>query len=105
MTRLYKILRLIIVLLLAALALLIAASNTETVSVSLFPLPYELMMPKYLLMLAMLILGVAMGWLTTFSHTLRWRARWREQSRRTDALHNELSTLKLERLPEPRKHA
>ncbi|MBN8531756.1 MAG: LapA family protein [Alphaproteobacteria bacterium] len=96
MKRLYHILRLLIILPLAGFVLSLAVSNAETVNVSLYPLPYEVMLPKYLLMLGMTFFGFIIGWLVTLNSALRWRFVAREQSRKVDALHNELASLKAE---------
>lgn len=105
MKRLYQILRLLIILPLAAFVLSLAVSNAETVNVSLYPLPYEVMLPKYLLMLGMAFFGFILGWLATLNNALRWRFVAREQSRKTDALHNELSAIKAEQRDKLPKYA
>jgi uncharacterized integral membrane protein len=73
---------------------LIAVSNTQTVQLALWPLPHVVVMPVYLLVIALLLLGVltglSMGWWAARHH----RRRAREAGGEAARLERELGRLR-----------
>lgn len=67
------------------LGVLIAVSNVERVSLTLWPLPYSVMAPLYLLILGVLLLGVlaglGLGWWAGRHHRRRARKHGSEVAR------------------------
>lgn len=74
----------------AALVVVFAVSNREDVAVSLFPLPYEMLIPKFLLAVLSFVLGAVFSsvWLWVPFARLK-RARKRLQ-KRVETLEQEL---------------
>ncbi len=72
-------------LLFVLLGVLIAVSNTERTELALWPIPHTVVLPLYLLVLAMLLLGVlaglALGWWAGRHHRRHARGRRREVQR------------------------
>lgn len=80
-------------LLLTALLLLFAIVNHEFVAISLFPLPYEIEIPKFLLALACFGVGLLVGGIV-MSHKLGRALRlFKKSHERAMALENELKSL------------
>jgi uncharacterized integral membrane protein len=75
---------------------LIAVSNTQKTELALWPLPHTLLMPVYLLVLAVLLLGVlaglGIGWWAGRHHRRHARGRRREIQR----LESEIEALRTE---------
>ena len=67
------------------IGVLIAVSNTQPVQLALWPLPHTVVLPLYLLVVALLLLGVlaglTLGWWAARPHRRRARARLAEVSR------------------------
>jgi len=67
------------------LGVLIAVSNTERTELALWPIPHTVVLPLYLLVLAMLLLGVlvglGLGWWAGRHHRRHARGRRREVQR------------------------
>jgi len=67
------------------LGVLIAVSNTERTELSLWPIPHTVVLPLYLLVLAVLLLGVlaglGLGWWAGRPHRRNARGRRREVQR------------------------
>jgi uncharacterized integral membrane protein len=80
-----KILSRVVVLLLLLLGVLMAVSNTERVALSFWPLPYSVQAPLYLLIVAVLLLGVlvglGLGWWVGRHHRRRAREQGKEAAR------------------------
>lgn len=81
---------LFVVVVAAALALF-AASNRESVSLGLWPLPFLVELPLYLLVLAALAFGFVFGQLTAWVAGGRWRREVRRRRRYIAALERELN--------------
>jgi lipopolysaccharide assembly protein A len=80
-----------IVLIAAAVVSVFAASNREIVSLGLWPLPYAAEVPLYLLVLAALLLGTAIGVFVAWIRGSRRRRELRECRRQNTALARELA--------------
>jgi uncharacterized integral membrane protein len=80
-----KILSRVLFLLFILIGVLVAVSNTQTVQLALWPLPHMIVMPVYLLVIAMLMLGVlaglGMGWWAGRHHRRRAREAGGEAAR------------------------
>lgn len=80
-----RILSRVLVLLLLLLGILMAVSNTERVALSFWPLPYGVQAPLYLLIVAVLLLGVLIGlglaWWAGRHHRRRAREHGKEARR------------------------
>jgi uncharacterized integral membrane protein len=80
-----KILSRVLFLFFLLLGVLIAVSNTQRVALTLWPLPFDLAAPLYLLIIAVLFLGVlaglALGWWAGRHHRRRARAQGKEAAR------------------------
>lgn len=80
-----KILSRFLFLLFVLAAVLIAVSNPQAVQLALWPLPHLVVIPVYLLMIGLLLLGVlaglAVGWWTGRRHRRRARERGDEAAR------------------------
>jgi uncharacterized integral membrane protein len=75
----------------AALASLFAASNRETVSLGLWPLPYIAQAPLYLVVLVALFFGFATGAVAVWIKGCRRRRQLRDCRRHSEALAQELA--------------
>jgi len=89
-----KILSRVLFLLFVLLGVLIAVSNSQPVELALWPLPHQIVMPVYLLVAALLLLGVlaglALGWWGGRHH----RRRAREASADAARLGREMQRLR-----------
>ena len=89
-----KILSRVLFLLFILIGVLVAVSNTQLVQLTLWPLPHIIVMPVYLLVIAMLMLGVlaglSMGWWAGRHH----RRRAREAGGEAARLDREVARLK-----------
>jgi lipopolysaccharide assembly protein A len=79
------------VIIIAALVSLFAASNRETVSLGLWPLPYLAQAPLYLVVLVVLFFGFAIGAVAVWIKGLRRRRQLRDCRRQNEALARELA--------------
>jgi lipopolysaccharide assembly protein A len=70
---------------------LFAASNREAVSLGLWPLPFLVGLPLYLVVFAAVIAGFLVGALTTWAAGARRRRELRRCRRRNEALARELA--------------
>ena len=81
-----------LVVVLAGLVLaLFAASNRGAVSLGLWPLPFLVDVPLYLIVLGAVLLGFLLGELTAWIAAGRWRREARRRGRRIATLERELS--------------
>jgi uncharacterized integral membrane protein len=89
-----KILSRVLFLLFVLIGVLIAVSNTQPVQLALWPLPHELVMPVYLLVVVVLLLGVlaglGLGWWGGRHH----RRRARHARGEADRLEREVQRLR-----------
>jgi len=89
-----KILSRILFLVFILIGVLVAVSNTQLVQLALWPLPHIIVLPVYLLVIAMLMLGVlaglSMGWWAGRHH----RRRAREAGGEAARLDREVARLK-----------
>ena len=80
-----KVLSRLLLLLFVLVGVLIAVSNAQRVDLALWPLPYTVGMPLYLLVVALLLLGVlaglGLGWWAGRHHRRRARERASEVAR------------------------
>jgi len=80
-----------VVIAIAALVSLFAASNRETVSLGLWPLPFLAAAPLYLVVVVSLVFGFSIGAVAAWIRGLRRRRELRECRRRNNALARELA--------------
>ncbi len=99
-----KLLFWIVVILVAAVLALFAASNRETVSLALWPLSFVVELPLYLALLAFLLIGFVIGALTAWFAGRRRRRESRQRRRRIAALEKELVATQAQ-LPGPSEPA
>ena len=76
----------------AALLIPFALSNREPVSLGLWPLPFFVDLPLYLLVLSLLLAGFVIGAAATWIGGRRKRRELRRGRRRVEALERELTT-------------
>ncbi len=82
--------------LISACILLFTGNNYAAVTLSLFPLPYEIEMRVFLLVLLCFSLGVLTGGVAMSLRHAKGKRRLRERTRQMEALQNELDGLKSE---------
>jgi uncharacterized integral membrane protein len=77
----------------ALIAVDFAASNTQFVSLKIWPLspPYELELPLYLLVILFLFVGFFAGRIVAWIGGRRWRREAKERGQRIEALERELA--------------
>lgn len=80
-----------VVIIVAAVVALFAASNRETVSLGLWPLPFLAQAPLYLVVLAALVIGFAVGAFVLWARGRGRRRQLRECRRQNEALARELA--------------
>jgi len=89
-----KIVSRVLFLMFLLLAVLIAVSNSQLVELTLWPLPHQMVMPLYLMVVGLLLLGVlaglGIGWWVGRHHRRRARERGHEVAR----LEREVSRLR-----------
>jgi len=71
-----------------------AIANRQTVTVSLWPLPWEASLPLFLVLLAVLLLGLMAGGLIVWLGGHRYRATARQQTRSNVSLRRQVDDLK-----------
>jgi len=86
-----KLLFWIVVALVAAVLALFAASNRESITLGLWPLPFVLDVPLYLAILGALLIGFIVGVLAAWIAGHRRRREIRRRGRRIAALERELA--------------
>lgn len=80
--------------LVGALTILFAASNRETVDLTLWPLPFSLPAPVYAIALSAVAVGVVWGGLIGWFAAVRARRRARLETRRADNLEADMVLLR-----------
>jgi lipopolysaccharide assembly protein A len=76
--------------LVAVVLILFAASNRESVSIALWPLPDALELPLYLVLLGVLVFGFVAGELMGWIRSWRWKREARRNRERVAVLEREL---------------
>jgi uncharacterized integral membrane protein len=76
------------------LAILVAVSNAEKVTLALWPLPHEIQAPLWLVIVALLLVGNVVGFAIGWWASRHARRRAREGVRETERLSREVSELK-----------
>lgn len=89
-------LKLLLLATITLLLVLFCVVNREAVELSLFPLPYTIALPTYLFTLLFLVIGYSIAALIGSSKRLSQTFRLKRQSKRLDALENEVQGLKHE---------
>ena len=74
----------------AVIVVLFAVANRETVTVSLWPLPYDVDMPMYAAVLGALAVGIVIGATASWFSAGRFRRRARTESQKAKSLEREL---------------
>ena len=80
----------------AAGAVLFAVTNRQTVAVGIWPVPYQLELPLYVLVGAPLLFGFLCGEIVAWIGASRWRREARRRGRRIEALERELAATQRE---------
>jgi uncharacterized integral membrane protein len=91
-----KLLWWIVLALMAVVLILFAVSNRETVSVGLWPLPALVVLPLYLVVLGMLLLGFVVGEVVAWIGAWHWRREARRSRDRIAELERELEAARAE---------
>src|SRR5690348_10859938 len=78
---------------------LFAASNRENVSLALWPLPFLIELPLYLLILGVLVFGFIFGEFAAWMAARHWRREVRRRGRRIASLERELSATQAQLAP------
>jgi uncharacterized integral membrane protein len=78
-----------------------AVSNRETVTVTLWPLPFSLETALYLVVLLAALLGFLIGELVAWVNGRFWRREARQKARRIEALERELAATQAQLAPAP----
>jgi len=71
-----------------------AIANTQTITLSFYPLPFQVAVPLYLVILGALVVGVFIGGVSSWLAARRHRRIARQRRRRIEALEAELAQLK-----------
>ena len=77
----------------AALALMFAIPNRETVNLSLWPFTGEVSLPLYLAVFGALFLGFFLGWIGAWLSQHKWRKRAHQQAKRIEKLEEEIAEI------------
>ena len=93
-----SIFRWLLVLLFSVILILLAVANRHDVTLSSYPLPYEITLPVYLFVLVFFLAGFAMATLTKSLFALKKGHDIRKQKQQIEALRNEVEGLRSERL-------
>lgn len=80
----------------AVLVILLSVANRDNLVLSFFPLPYEVEMPKFLLILVIFALGLLSGMMSLWFSNRTQRRQSRENTRRVAALENQISAMRVE---------
>lgn len=73
-------------------------SNRDEVVLSLYPLPFETVMPVYLFFLLTLALGYIWGMMSSGMKTWRYQRQSKREERRNQALEDEVKTLRAQEM-------
>lgn len=86
----------ILLVIVAALVIAFAIVNRQGVTLNFWPFPYAATVPLYLIMLAALAAGVAVGGVVTWVRGGKWRKRARAAERESKALADRLAAERVE---------
>lgn len=89
-----KALKAIIIAIVGITLIAFALSNRTQITLSLFPLPFEIDISVFLLIFLVLIIGVLMGGSVILSYAFSCRRKVREETMRAIALEQEVRSLK-----------
>ncbi len=89
-----KILSRVLFVLFVLLGVLIAVSNSQPVQLALWPLPHQIVLPLYLMVVFLLLLGVLIGLLVGWWGARRHRRRARENAAEVARLEREVGRLR-----------
>jgi lipopolysaccharide assembly protein A len=78
----------------AVVFIVFAAGNHEAVSLSLFPLPYAIELPKFLMAIVCVSLGAIFGAIAMSLKHSRARRRFTVEHKRASALENEIKSMR-----------
>jgi putative membrane protein len=92
-----KIIKSLLLILLTAVFVTFAVANREFISLSLFPLPYTVEMPKFLLAIVCVALGAIIGWMVLGVRMSKNYFQMKSEHKRVVALQNEVSALHSEK--------
>lgn len=96
LTRLYSTLKFWFAMAITALLLVFAIVNREFIDISLFPLPYAISLPKFLLVIIAFGLGLLVGGMLMSLKISRVLRVYRKEHNRSIALENEVKSLHTE---------
>jgi len=82
----------------AILVIAIAIDNRDPVTLSFYPLPWEMQTPLYAVLFAGIVIGLAIGLVGGWWRARRWRSLARQQRQETVAIGRELARLKAQKL-------
>ena len=89
-----KIIKLLFYALTIALLVTVSVANHDEATLSFFPLPYEVTLPKYLLCILIFLIGLVFGALYYASEILRANRTIRKERKQVEALEQEVTALK-----------
>ncbi len=95
---LVKILRFTFYALLIIIGITFAVSNRAKITLTLFPLPYELSLPTFLFAILIFVLGIILGWSLSHVKFFKHSLIHRKTNARVAAVENELAALRSEQL-------
>ncbi|KZD09066.1 lipopolysaccharide assembly protein LapA domain-containing protein [Oceanibaculum pacificum] len=96
-SRVAKILTALVTVPVALLVILFAVSNRETVDLTLWPLPYSISLPLFLVVLGFLFLGFLLGAMFLWLEVLRAHSQTRAATKRADSAERALEDLRRDR--------
>lgn len=79
---------------LALMGGIFAIANREKVAISLWPLPWDVTLPLFLVLLGVLLIGLVVGGLIVWLGGHRYRASARHQTRSNEQLRRQVAELK-----------
>jgi uncharacterized integral membrane protein len=86
-----KLLRWVLIGLIALILIVFAVANRNVISLTLWPLPVALDAPLYLVVLLTLLIGFLLGELVAWMNGYRWRREARRSAKRVQELERELA--------------
>ncbi len=89
---------------LLAFVIVFAANNHNDVTITLTPIPFEITMPLFLLVLLSVLLGYILALIVKLQQRLTWLRNNLKLQQQINALNTEIATLKLEHVHKPSSH-
>lgn len=96
LSRVSRILKALLITIIAVLFITFAVVNREAVKISLFPLPYEAQLPAFLLAILCFALGSIIGWMTLSLRLSKTKREAKTEHKRVVALQHEIDALHAE---------